>query len=169
VGTEIVCHPGEHVTAIALSADGALLVTASNVGMHVKLIDTKQRTVLRIFTRGYFSANIMCLGISRDCKWVCVASDKTIHVFDRSTKDGGKDVMFKPPGGNFVCTFGGRPQGDCTHVYAVCPAFFSFCFGSVLHVERSDVRWVMVCTAAAWCQHFTPPYTRVHTYCIVGC
>jgi len=87
-GVEIVCHAGEHVASIALSIDGGLLVTASNVGTQVKLIDTKQRTVLRVFTRGMFAANIMCLGISRDCKWVCVASDKTIHVFDLSKEDG---------------------------------------------------------------------------------
>ena len=56
--------------AIAISIDGALLVTASTHGTVVKLTDTKTKATLRTFARGMFAANIKCLGISKDKSWV---------------------------------------------------------------------------------------------------
>ena len=51
-------------------------------------------------------------------------------MFD-AKKDDGMEVTFKPPAGNFVCTFGGKGASE-PYVYAVCRdgTFFRYAFNA---------------------------------------
>jgi len=82
------------LAAIALTADGSLLATASERGTIIRLFDTgKNRyynesslspsvTPLREFRRGVEQAKIGCLCFSLDKCWLGCASDRgTVHIF----------------------------------------------------------------------------------------
>lgn len=79
--------------ALALTADGSLLATASEKGTVIRVWDVASAACVRDFRRGVERANITCLSWSWDHAWLCCTSDKgTAHVFaatdNNSTKEG---------------------------------------------------------------------------------
>ena len=75
------------LAAMALTADGTLLATASERGTVIRLFDTTSTKPLREFRRGVERANISCLAFSLDKSWLASAgSDRgTVHVFRVTT------------------------------------------------------------------------------------
>lgn len=68
--------------ALALSADGSLLASASQKGTVVRVFRVTDGVLLRTFRRGTTTATISCLCFSHDCALLAVASDHgTVHVF----------------------------------------------------------------------------------------
>jgi hypothetical protein len=68
--------------ALALTADGSKLATASTKGTVLRVWDVATSTCLQEFRRGVERANITCLCWSWDYQWLSCTSDKgTAHVF----------------------------------------------------------------------------------------
>ena len=70
------------IAAIALSADGSLLATASERGTIVRVFSTVTGLKLYQFRRGTYKAQIESMSFSEDGLFLCVcASRQTVHVF----------------------------------------------------------------------------------------
>lgn len=68
--------------ALALTADGKKLATASEKGTVIRVWDVTTSVRLHEFRRGVERASITCLAWSWDHAWLCCTSDKgTAHVF----------------------------------------------------------------------------------------
>jgi WD40 repeat protein len=68
--------------AIALTAQGHLLATASEKGTLIRIFSTADKTCLQETRRGSDRAEITCLQFDKTSKWLAVSSDKqTIHLF----------------------------------------------------------------------------------------
>jgi WD repeat-containing protein 45 len=68
--------------ALALTAQGHLLATASEKGTLIRIFSTTDRTCLQETRRGSDRAEITCLQFDKTSKWLAVSSDKqTIHLF----------------------------------------------------------------------------------------
>jgi hypothetical protein len=88
-------HEGD-LRAIALTADGTKLATASIKGTVIRVWDVASSTCLQEFRRGVERTTITCLAWSWDCEWLSCTSDKgTAHIFQineaKSQEEKGKD------------------------------------------------------------------------------
>jgi hypothetical protein len=89
-------HEGD-LRAIALTADGTKLATASTKGTVIRVWDVASSTCLQEFRRGVERTTITCLAWSWDSEWLSCTSDKgTAHIFQmnavkKSTDEKGKD------------------------------------------------------------------------------
>jgi len=73
--------------ALALTADGSKLATASIKGTVIRVWDVATGNCLMEFRRGVERANITCLAFSWDYAWLSCTSDKgTAHVFQVDNK-----------------------------------------------------------------------------------
>lgn len=74
-------HEGD-LRAIALTADGTKLATASTKGTVIRVWDVATSTCLQQFRRGVERTTITCLAWSWDSEWLSCTSDKgTAHIF----------------------------------------------------------------------------------------
>lgn len=80
--------------ALALTADGCKLATASNKGTLIRVWDVASATCLQEFRRGVERASITCLAWSWDTHWLACTSDKgTTHLFSLSTNSSSDSVI----------------------------------------------------------------------------
>jgi WD40 repeat protein len=92
-------HEGS-LRALALTADGKKLATASEKGTVLRVWDVTTSVRLHEFRRGVERASITCLAWSWDHAWLCCTSDKgTAHVFQlevdteqEEKKSGGESL-----------------------------------------------------------------------------
>lgn len=77
----IEAHEGD-LRAIALTADGSILATASVKGTVIRVWDVASSACLQEFRRGVERTTVTCLAWSWDRAWLCCTSDKgTAHIF----------------------------------------------------------------------------------------
>ena len=77
-------HNGE-LRALALTADGTKLATASVKGTVLRVWDVATSSCLHEFRRGVERTTITCLAWSCNNEWLCCTSDKgTAHIFQAS-------------------------------------------------------------------------------------
>jgi hypothetical protein len=77
----VAAHAGP-LAALALSADGGRLATASDKGTLVRVWDTAGGELLQELRRGSDPACVGSLALSAGCEWLAAASDKgTVHVW----------------------------------------------------------------------------------------
>ena len=111
---------------IALSSDGSKLATASIKGTVIRLWDVASASRLYEFRRGVERANISCLALSWDCKWLACTSDKgTAHVF----QIGGDSDQNEP-----------RPSAASTSGSTTASSVASAIFSSVRKSIEGDAR-----------------------------
>ncbi|KAJ2848888.1 Phosphatidylinositol 3,5-bisphosphate-binding protein [Coemansia brasiliensis] len=79
-----------HVTAIsalAVSADGSMVASASEKGTLIRIFDTVNGRLLHELRRGVDRADIYSIAFSPDNTRLCVSSDKgTVHIFNLEAK-----------------------------------------------------------------------------------
>jgi len=93
-------HEGE-LRALALTADGSKLATASVKGTVIRVWDVYSSTCLQEFRRGVERTTITCLAWSWDNEWLSCTSDKgTAHIFqlggfheENGKKSGGSTSL----------------------------------------------------------------------------
>lgn len=87
--------------ALALTADGTKLATASFKGTVIRVFDTHSNTAMHEFRRGVERATITCLAWSNDQQWLACTSDKgTAHVFYMEPEESdttGRENGTSPP------------------------------------------------------------------------
>ncbi|KAJ1261928.1 hypothetical protein BS78_09G066300 [Paspalum vaginatum] len=92
--TLIAAHTSD-VACMAMTADGAVLATASVKGTLVRVFNAMDGTCLQEVRRGRDQADIYSIALSPELQWLAVCSDKgTLHVFRLrvdTAGDGGKD------------------------------------------------------------------------------
>jgi hypothetical protein len=80
-------HEGA-LRAIALTADGSKLATASVRGTVIRVWDVAFSTCMQEFRRGVERATVTCLNWSWDSSWLACSSDKgTTHIFQLAADD----------------------------------------------------------------------------------
>ncbi|KAJ2127788.1 Phosphatidylinositol 3,5-bisphosphate-binding protein [Coemansia sp. RSA 921] len=76
-------------SALAVSADGTMVASASEKGTLIRIFDTLNGRLLHELRRGVDRADIYSIAFSPDNTRLCVSSDKgTVHVFNLETKQG---------------------------------------------------------------------------------
>ncbi|KAJ2453223.1 Phosphatidylinositol 3,5-bisphosphate-binding protein [Coemansia sp. RSA 2336] len=87
-----------HVTAIsalAVSADGSMVASASEKGTLIRIFDTVNGRLLHELRRGVDRADIYSIAFSPDNTRLCVSSDKgTVHIFNLEAK---QNAAAQPP------------------------------------------------------------------------
>jgi len=84
-GTNAVFEEMAHknaIVAIALSCDGRLCATASQIGTLIRIFATENLSLLQELRRGKDNAEISCVAFDNSVKWIgCCSNRGTVHVF----------------------------------------------------------------------------------------
>ncbi|KAJ1811855.1 Phosphatidylinositol 3,5-bisphosphate-binding protein [Coemansia sp. RSA 2598] len=75
------------ISALAVSADGSMVASASQKGTLIRIFDTMSGRLLNELRRGVDRADIYSIAFSPDNTRLCVSSDKgTVHIFNLDPK-----------------------------------------------------------------------------------
>ncbi|KAJ1850014.1 Phosphatidylinositol 3,5-bisphosphate-binding protein [Coemansia sp. RSA 2708] len=75
------------ISALAVSADGTMIASASEKGTLIRIFDTANGRLLHELRRGVDRADIYSIAFSPDSTRLCVSSDKgTVHIFNLEAK-----------------------------------------------------------------------------------
>ncbi|KAJ2136145.1 Phosphatidylinositol 3,5-bisphosphate-binding protein [Coemansia sp. RSA 678] len=85
----IIAAHATSISALAVSADGTMVASASEKGTLIRIFDTLNGRLLHELRRGVDRADIYSIAFSPDNTRLCVSSDKgTVHIFNLETKQG---------------------------------------------------------------------------------
>ncbi|KAJ2664401.1 Phosphatidylinositol 3,5-bisphosphate-binding protein [Coemansia sp. RSA 1199] len=85
----IIAAHATSISALAVSADGTMVASASEKGTLIRIFDTLNGRLLHELRRGVDRADIYSIAFSPDNTRLCVSSDKgTVHVFNLEAKQG---------------------------------------------------------------------------------
>ncbi|KAJ2443025.1 Phosphatidylinositol 3,5-bisphosphate-binding protein, partial [Coemansia sp. RSA 2424] len=97
----IIAAHATSLSALAVSADGAMVASASEKGTLIRIFDTMSGRLLHELRRGVDRADIYSIAFSPDATRLCVSSDKgTVHIFNLEAKQAVAQQSAAAAGGN---------------------------------------------------------------------
>ncbi|KAJ2804508.1 Phosphatidylinositol 3,5-bisphosphate-binding protein [Coemansia guatemalensis] len=135
----IVAAHSTSISALAVSADGSMVASASEKGTLIRIFDTVSGRLLHELRRGVDRADIYSIAFSPDNTRLCVSSDKgTVHVFNLEAK---QNAGRQQPAEAAAAAAGNR-HSNLKFMKDLLPKYFSSVWSFAHFRTANDVRCI---------------------------
>ncbi|KAJ2711110.1 Phosphatidylinositol 3,5-bisphosphate-binding protein [Coemansia spiralis] len=112
------------ISALAVSADGAMVASASEKGTLIRIFSTVNGRLLHELRRGVDRADIHSIAFSPDGTRLCVSSDKgTVHIFNLEAREAPSQQPAAASGGPGAAA--GNRHSNLKFMKDLLPKYFS--------------------------------------------
>ncbi|KAJ2743094.1 Phosphatidylinositol 3,5-bisphosphate-binding protein [Coemansia sp. BCRC 34301] len=119
----IIAAHATSLSALAVSADGSMVASASEKGTLIRIFDTMSGRLLHELRRGVDRADIYSIAFSPDATRLCVSSDKgTVHIFNLEDKQAAAQQSVAAAA---AAAAGSNRQSNLKFMKDLLPKYFS--------------------------------------------